>query len=183
MTSHIGENPTLSEYNFNVDPSTLVAAIGKIKGATRPKPLRTKPSQRDPKLICDYHSTHRHQTDDCKGLWDEVARLLKNGHLRVVFTERGKSNYKNRAADRKAETEEPQHVINMIIGGVEIPRGPILKRTRFSITRERRSRDYVPDGFISFNDEEVEGITLPHNDALVARQISPDGRLSNSSAY
>ncbi|XP_059290558.1 uncharacterized protein LOC132044087 [Lycium ferocissimum] len=166
-TSHLGENPRLSEYNFNVDPSTLVAAIGKIEGVTRPKPLRTDPSQRDPKLICDYHGTHGHRTDDCRGLRDEVARLLKNGHLREFLSERGKNNYKNREADRKAEKEEPQHVINMIIGGVEIPRGPILKRTRFSITREKRSRDYVPDGFISFNDEEVEGITQPHNDALV----------------
>ncbi|XP_059302219.1 uncharacterized protein LOC132054186 [Lycium ferocissimum] len=55
----------------------------------------------------------------------------------------------------------------MIIGRVEIPQRPVMKRTKFSITRENRSRDYVPDGFISFSDEEVEGITQPYNDALV----------------
>ncbi|XP_060200356.1 uncharacterized protein LOC132628606 [Lycium barbarum] len=85
--SHTGENPRLSKYNFNVDSSTLVAAIGKIEGATWPKPLRTNPSQRDPKLICDYHSTHGYRNDDCRELRDEVARLLKNGHLRECLSE------------------------------------------------------------------------------------------------
>ncbi|XP_059314925.1 uncharacterized protein LOC132065515 [Lycium ferocissimum] len=101
-----------------------------------------------------------------RGLRDEVARLLKNGHLREFLSERGRNNYKNREGNKKVEPEEPQHIINMIIGGVEIPRGPVMKRTKFSITREKRSRDYVPDGFISFSNEEVEGITQPHNDAL-----------------
>ncbi|XP_059285933.1 uncharacterized protein LOC132039474 [Lycium ferocissimum] len=165
--SHTGESPRLSEYNFNVDSSALVAAIGKIEGATWPKPLRTDPSQRDPKLICDYHGTHGHRTDNCRGLRDEVARLLKNDHLREFLSERGRNNYKNRDGNKNVEPEEPQHVINMIIDGVEIARGPVMKRTKFSITRKKRSRDYVPNGFISFSDKEVEGITQPHNDALV----------------
>ncbi|XP_070048901.1 uncharacterized protein [Nicotiana tomentosiformis] len=36
-----------------------------------------------------------------------------------------------------------------------------------SITREKRTQDYVPEGTLSFNDEEEEGISQPHNDALV----------------
>ncbi|XP_060183906.1 uncharacterized protein LOC132613724 [Lycium barbarum] len=42
-----------------------------------------------------------------------------------------------------------------------------MKKTKFSITRETRTRNYVPDRFISFNDEDAEGIIQPHNDALV----------------
>ncbi|XP_070054989.1 uncharacterized protein [Nicotiana tomentosiformis] len=55
----------------------------------------------------------------------------------------------------------------MIIGGVDILQGLMLKRTKVSITREKRTRDYVPEGTLSFNDEDIEGIMQTHNDALV----------------
>ncbi|XP_070054410.1 uncharacterized protein [Nicotiana tomentosiformis] len=55
----------------------------------------------------------------------------------------------------------------MIVGGINIPQGPVFKRTKVSITREKRTQDYVPEGTLSFNDEEAEGISQPHNDALV----------------
>ncbi|XP_070036034.1 uncharacterized protein [Nicotiana tomentosiformis] len=43
----------------------------------------------------------------------------------------------------------------------------MLKRTKVSITREKQTRDYVPERTLSFNDEDAEGIMQPHNDALV----------------
>ncbi|XP_070037016.1 uncharacterized protein [Nicotiana tomentosiformis] len=55
----------------------------------------------------------------------------------------------------------------MIISGVDTSQGPMLKRTKVSITRERQTRDYMPEGTISFNDEDAEGIVQPHNDVLV----------------
>ncbi|XP_070049342.1 uncharacterized protein [Nicotiana tomentosiformis] len=55
----------------------------------------------------------------------------------------------------------------MIIGGVDVPQGPMLKRTKVSITRENQTRYYVPEGTLSLNDEDAEGIIQPHNDALV----------------
>ncbi|XP_070055403.1 uncharacterized protein [Nicotiana tomentosiformis] len=55
----------------------------------------------------------------------------------------------------------------MIIGGVDVPQGPMLKRTKVSIMREKWTRDYVPKGTLFFNDEDAEGIVKPHNDALV----------------
>nr|XP_009611477.1 uncharacterized protein LOC104104962 [Nicotiana tomentosiformis] len=50
------------------------------------------------------------------------------------------------------EDTEPQYVINMIIDGVDIPQESMLKRTRISITREKRTRDYIPKGVLSFSD-------------------------------
>ncbi|XP_070039909.1 uncharacterized protein [Nicotiana tomentosiformis] len=55
----------------------------------------------------------------------------------------------------------------MIIGGVDISQGPMMKCTKVSITREKCTRDYVPEGAISFSNEDAEGIVQPHNDALV----------------
>ncbi|XP_070054975.1 uncharacterized protein [Nicotiana tomentosiformis] len=43
----------------------------------------------------------------------------------------------------------------------------MTKRTKVSITREKRTRDYVLEGTISFSDKNAEGIVQPHNDALV----------------
>ncbi|XP_060178076.1 uncharacterized protein LOC132608009 [Lycium barbarum] len=42
-----------------------------------------------------------------------------------------------------------------------------MKRTKVSIIHEKRTRDYVPEGSVSFNDEDAKGIIQPHNDALV----------------
>nr|XP_016445146.1 PREDICTED: uncharacterized protein LOC107770354 [Nicotiana tabacum] len=55
----------------------------------------------------------------------------------------------------------------MIIGGVDIPQGPVFKRTKVTITREKQTRDYLPEVTLSFNDEDAEGIEQPRNDALI----------------
>ncbi|XP_060212117.1 uncharacterized protein LOC132639700 [Lycium barbarum] len=53
------------------------------------------------------------------------------------------------------------------MGGTDVPIGPVMKRTKISITREKRIRNDDPDGPITFDDEDIEGIAQPHNDALV----------------
>ncbi|XP_070029265.1 uncharacterized protein [Nicotiana sylvestris] len=114
-----------------------------------------------------YHVTHGHKTEDCRQLREEVSCLFNEGHLREFLSDRAKNHFKDKDANGKSEHEEPQHVIHMIVVGVDIPQGPIFKRTKVSVTREKRTRDYVPEGSLSFNDEEVEDISQPHNDALV----------------
>nr|XP_009770123.1 PREDICTED: uncharacterized protein LOC104220857 [Nicotiana sylvestris] len=151
------EAPRLSEYNFSVDATGIVSAIGKVKDIMWPKPIQTEPSQRNPNLMCKYHGTHGHRTEVYKQLRDEVARLFNERHLREFLSDRAKNHFRERDANRKNEQEESQHVIHMIIGGVDIPQGPIFKRTKVSITREKRTRSYVPEGILSFNDEEAEG--------------------------
>ncbi|XP_059285864.1 uncharacterized protein LOC132039395 [Lycium ferocissimum] len=167
--------PRISEYNFSVNTSDLVSAIGRIPEARWPRPLRSDPGQRDPNMICDYHGTHVHRTEDCRQLREEVARLLKNGHLREFLSERAKTHYKERESSKRIEPVEPQHVINMIIGGTDAPRGPVMKRAKVFTVREKRNRDCVPEGSINFSNENAEGIIQPHNDALivpVARVLS-----------
>ncbi|XP_070032669.1 uncharacterized protein [Nicotiana tomentosiformis] len=106
-------------------------------------------------------------TEDCRQLREEVARLFNNGYLQEFLSDRAKNHFRNRDSNKKTEQEEPHHVINMIIGGVNILQGPMLKRTKVSIIREKQTRDYMPEGTISFNDEDSEGIVQPHNDAMV----------------
>ncbi|XP_070020586.1 uncharacterized protein [Nicotiana sylvestris] len=158
------EAPLLSEHNFSVDASGIVSAIGRVKDTRWPRPIKTDPSQRNPNLMCKYHGTHGHRTEDCRKLREEVARLFNEGHLREFLSDRAKNYFRGH---RKNEQEEPQHVIHMIVGGVDVPQGPIFKRTKFSITREKRTRGYMPEGILSYNGEEAEGISQSHNDDLV----------------
>nr|XP_009784511.1 PREDICTED: uncharacterized protein LOC104232932 [Nicotiana sylvestris]XP_016514349.1 PREDICTED: uncharacterized protein LOC107831134 [Nicotiana tabacum] len=65
--------PWLSEYNFSVDASGIVSAIGRIKDSWWPTPIQTNPSQRNRNLICKYHGTHGHKTKDYMQLREEVA--------------------------------------------------------------------------------------------------------------
>ncbi|XP_070056916.1 uncharacterized protein [Nicotiana tomentosiformis] len=161
------EAPRLSEYNFNVDTASIVSSIWRVKETKWPRPLQSDPAQRDLNLVCKYHSAHGHRTEDCLQLREKVARLFNNSHLREFLSKRAKNHFKNRDANKQAEQEEPQHVINMIIGGVDVPQGPMIKRTRVFIMRKKCMWDYIPEGDISFNDEDAKGIVQPHNDALV----------------
>ncbi|XP_070014413.1 uncharacterized protein [Nicotiana sylvestris] len=77
----------LSEYNFNVSMVELVSAMRNIKEARFPKPIRSDPIQRDPNLWYEYHGTNGHRTRDCRHLREEVAILLKNGHLREFLSD------------------------------------------------------------------------------------------------
>ncbi|XP_070029493.1 uncharacterized protein [Nicotiana sylvestris] len=160
------EAPHLSEYNFSIDASGIMLAIGRIKDTKWTRPIQTDPSQRNPNLMCKYHGTHGHRTENYRQLREDVARLFNEGHLREFLSDRAKNHFRERDA-RKNEQEEPQHVIHMIIGEVDVLQRPIFKRTKVSITREKRTQSYVPEEVLSFCDEEVESISQPHNDALV----------------
>ncbi|XP_070032631.1 uncharacterized protein [Nicotiana tomentosiformis] len=85
--------PRLSEYNFNVSIVELVSAMRSIKEAQFLRPMRSSSSQRDPNIMCEYHGTNGHQTGDCRYLHEEVATLLKNGHLIEFLNGCTKNNY------------------------------------------------------------------------------------------
>ncbi|XP_070010418.1 uncharacterized protein [Nicotiana sylvestris] len=165
---HLGpaEGPRLSEYNFISNASSIILAIGKIRDTRWPKPIQTDPSQGNLNLMCKYHSTNGHMTEDCRQLREEIARLLNEGHLRELLSDRAKNHFRERDANRKSEPEEPQHVMHRIIGGVNVQRGPIFKHSKVSITREKQNRDYMPEDTLTFSEEDIKALS-PHNYALV----------------
>ncbi|XP_070003570.1 uncharacterized protein [Nicotiana sylvestris] len=108
-------------------------------------------------------------TEDCRQLREEVARLFNEGHLREFLSDRAKNHFRERDAGRKNEPEEPQHVIHMIIGGVDVPQGPIFNHTKVSITREKQTRNYMLEDTLTFSEEDIEALSQPHNDALFGK--------------
>ncbi|XP_070020700.1 uncharacterized protein [Nicotiana sylvestris] len=162
------EEPRLSEYNFNIDVSDIVFTISKIRDARWPKPVQSDPSQRNHNLVCEFHNTHGHRTEDCHQLREEVAQLLNKGHLKEFLIDRAKNQFREREAAKKNETNEPQHAIHMIMGGIDAPHDPMMRRTKISITREKRTHDYTREDALTFSDEDIETLSQPHNGALVS---------------
>ncbi|XP_019238826.1 PREDICTED: uncharacterized protein LOC109218882 [Nicotiana attenuata] len=159
--------PHLSKYNFSDDVSDIVFAISKITDAKWPKQVQSDPSQRNYNLVCEFHNTHGHRTEDCHQLREEVARLLNKGHLREFLSDRAKNHFQDREATKKNEANGPKHVIYMIMGGVDTPQEPMMRKTKISITREKRTRGYIPEDALTFGEEDTEALSQPHNDALV----------------
>ncbi|XP_070049957.1 uncharacterized protein [Nicotiana tomentosiformis] len=135
--------PKLSEYNFNVSIVELVSALRNNEEARFPKPMRSDPSKRDPNLWCEYHGMNGHQTRDCRHLREEMATLLKNGHLREFLSDRAKNNYgynRDNAEPSKEGEDPPRQMINMIFGGNEINgvTFSVANKTKVSITKAPR---------------------------------------------
>ncbi|XP_070006264.1 uncharacterized protein [Nicotiana sylvestris] len=122
-------------------------------------------------MMCKYHGTHSHKIEDCRQLREEIARLFNEGHLREFLSDRAKNHFRERDAGRKNEPEEPQHIIHMIIDGINVPQGPVFKRTKVSITSKKRTRDYMPKDTLTFNEEDIEALSQPYNDARSSTNI------------
>nr|XP_009608282.1 uncharacterized protein LOC104102308 [Nicotiana tomentosiformis] len=162
--------PRLSEYNFNVSVVELVLATRNIKESWFPKPMRSDPNQRDLNLWCEYHGTNGHRTRDCRHLREEMSTLLKNDHLREFLSDRAKNIYdhnRDNAEPSKVGDNTPHLMINMIFRGNEINgvTSSAEKKTKVSVTHSKRLWEVVEDD-ITFTEEDVDGLLLPHNDAL-----------------
>ncbi|XP_016481355.2 uncharacterized protein LOC107802383 [Nicotiana tabacum] len=167
----IGSADRLLEYNLNVSVVELMLAMRNIKEARFPNPIRSDHSQRDPNFWCEYHMTNAHQTGNCQHLREEVVTLLKNGHLREFLSDQAKNNYdRNHDNMEPSKTGEnpPRLTINLIFGGNEINgvTFSVEKKTKVSVNHIKRLREVAEDD-ITFTEEDVDGLLLPYNDALV----------------
>ncbi|XP_070036456.1 uncharacterized protein [Nicotiana tomentosiformis] len=100
-----------------------------------------------------------------------MAILLKNGHLREFLSDRAKNNYgrnRDNAEPSKARYDPPRLTINIIFGWNEINSVTFSaeKKMKVLVTHSKRLREVVEDD-ITFTEEDVDGLMLPHNDALV----------------
>lgn len=89
----------------------------------------------DLNLWCEFHDTHGHRIGDCQHFREEVAILLKNGHLREFLSDSTKNNYeRNRDATKPAKlaTRSSCLILNMIFGGAEV-NGVMFRQLRRKI--------------------------------------------------
>ncbi|XP_070049631.1 uncharacterized protein [Nicotiana tomentosiformis] len=96
--------------------------------------------------------------------------MLRQGHLRELLRDKGRNNFsRGREHQDPPKPPSPARTINTVTGGdndtsingVKFTTTHKLKR---SITRERH--DGLEESII-FDESDVDGLTFPHNDALV----------------
>ncbi|XP_070039994.1 uncharacterized protein [Nicotiana tomentosiformis] len=132
--------------------------------------MRSNPSTRKSDTLCEFHQELGHKIEDCIALRLEVAKLLQQGHLKELLSDKGLNTLaRGRELPGPPKMPSPSCTINMIIGGsddafingIKFTTTHKLKR---SITHERY--DELEESII-FDESDVDGLTFPHNDALV----------------
>ncbi|XP_075082240.1 uncharacterized protein LOC142166795 [Nicotiana tabacum] len=131
--------------------------------------MRSDPSKRNPDFWCEFHNDHGHRTADCRLLQGEVKHLLKQGYLTDMFSEKGRQSYmKNRQEPPKPPS--PKRTVNIITGEYEVngvTYTSAKKTSKVTVTHGKRVRQDLDGDNITFDDEDVDSLMIPHNDALV----------------
>ncbi|KAK3019470.1 hypothetical protein RJ639_005154 [Escallonia herrerae] len=149
--------------------------LNQIKGQSIlrwPKPMRGPAEKRDSQLYYHFHKDHGHTTDECKVLQPEIENLIAKGHLKHFVKTNDRQQSGKRGNQRRAEeapVKDPP-VINTIFGRPST--GGLSSSSRKAYARQvnltqgpaKRPRASTS---LEFNDVDLDGISLPHDDALV----------------
>ena len=144
-----------------------------------PKKMGGDPSWRNQNLYCTYHRDKVHTTEQCRVLKDHLGQLVKAGHLKEFVVEPG-----NRGPGLGAQ--QKGNLISPPLGVIEViqamPGSTNTARIRvftvastgdFSEDQPPTKRTKGQLEPIAFDDEDLEGMIQPHDDALViAARIS-----------
>nr|XP_016498896.1 PREDICTED: uncharacterized protein LOC107817557 [Nicotiana tabacum] len=129
------------------------------------------------------YSEFRKENPSCCGICDLVPvkmkvlpvvpdeRATENAHLREFLSDRAKNNNgrnQDNAEPSKPATGSRRMIINMIFGGDEVNAVTFstAKKMMILVTHGKRIREVSKDD-ITFIKGDVDGLLLPHNDALV----------------
>ncbi|XP_009617921.1 uncharacterized protein [Nicotiana tomentosiformis] len=161
--------PLLFAHNFCVSPIEIVYALEKLGTKVKwPPKMRSDPSTRKSDVFCEFHQERGHKIEDYITLRQEVVNMLWKGHLKELLSDKGRKNFaRGHENQGPAMPPSPARTINMIIGGSDDASINGIKFTtthKRSITRERY--DKLEESII-FDESDADGLTYPHNDALV----------------
>ncbi|KAK3023124.1 hypothetical protein RJ639_042713 [Escallonia herrerae] len=130
--------------------------------------MRGPAERRDTQLYCHFHKDHGHTTEECKVLQREIENLIAKGYLKQ-FIKTNQPQNRGRNPPRRANEAPPKDppVINTISGGPSAG-GDCLKAyaRQVNLTQRPPERARAPAS-LEFNDSDLEGVSLPHDDALV----------------
>ena len=142
-----------------------------------PPKMPGDPTTRETKPYCSYHREPGHLTEQCWAFKYHLEHLVKNGHLRQYVNE-SKSPYQNIEAPRTiVKASALVGIIDVIHYGITShdQRGEMRKAAH--LREVFQIQDLVQMALvllkkelveqIVFNDQDLEGVQLPHSDALV----------------
>ncbi|XP_022881079.1 uncharacterized protein LOC111398400 [Olea europaea var. sylvestris] len=133
------------------------------------------PQSRDMSKYCEFHRDHGHTTENCKALQRELEALIKRGLLGsyVGNDKRPKNDGgRERASEAKRDGQPTAGIINIIVGGIASGGDSNIGRKQYArqyMTTPKAHHGDLED--ITFGMKDLEGVSFPHDDALVISTI------------
>ncbi|XP_022897729.1 uncharacterized protein LOC111411427 [Olea europaea var. sylvestris] len=158
------EGPPGPLTRLNTSKANILMEIKDMKELKWPSRMKSPPDTRDRSKYCEFHRDHGHTTEDCQALQREIEAIIKRGLLRitlVMINARGMTVTTEKSL--KSET-----VLNPLSGPLIL----LLEAYHLEETHAHTSkefRDKLED--ITFGVRDLEGVSYPHDDALVVCAI------------
>ncbi|XP_070004982.1 uncharacterized protein [Nicotiana sylvestris] len=133
--------------------------------------MKSDPSTRRSNILYKFHQERGHKTEDCIGLRQEVVRMLNQGYLKELLSDKGRANFA-RGRDLSQgppKPPSPARTIQMIIGGgdytiINHVKFTTMRKLKRTVTHERY--DDLEDSII-FDKSDIDSLSFHHYDALV----------------
>nr|XP_016510216.1 PREDICTED: uncharacterized protein LOC107827573 [Nicotiana tabacum] len=72
----------------------IVYALEKLDTKVQwPQKMKSDPSTRRSNILCEFHQERGHKTEDCIDLRQEVVRMLNQGYLKELLSDKGRANF------------------------------------------------------------------------------------------
>ncbi|XP_016479995.2 uncharacterized protein LOC107801221 [Nicotiana tabacum] len=133
--------------------------------------MKSDPRTRRSNVLCEFHQERGHKTEDCIGLQQEVVRMLNEGYLKELLSDKGRANFARGRDPSQGPPKPPSPAptIKMIIGGGD---DMVINHVKFTITHKLKltvaHERYVDlEDSIIFDKLDADGLSFPYYDALV----------------
>ncbi|KAK2997506.1 hypothetical protein RJ639_026438 [Escallonia herrerae] len=158
---------------LNAKPSQILHEIKDNKALQWADRMKSRPNKRNKDLWCHFHNDHGHTTDNCGSLKRAIEALIKSGQLRKFVAPGDRRQQTPPAMEERENQEENAGTINTISGGIAA--GGSSGKARKAYAREvcvtspppNKKLKTVPAATITFFDDDLKGIKIPHDDPLV----------------
>ncbi|GFZ12755.1 hypothetical protein Acr_23g0011400 [Actinidia rufa] len=142
-----------------------------------PGKIKTDTQKRNRNKYCEFHWDHGHNTETCFQLKEQIVDLIKRGYLRkYVVTRPPPNSPERRYGDNRPTTGDIQTIHGGFgSGGYSTSSRKKHARSALRLAEEEiynPSSSYVSDQTpITFSNDDLRGLHLPHDDALVVSAV------------
>ncbi|XP_022868017.1 uncharacterized protein LOC111387674 [Olea europaea var. sylvestris] len=160
---------------LNTSKENILMEIKEMKELKWPPRMKSPPDTRDRSKYCEFHRDHGHTTEYCQALQRKIEALIKRGFLRnyIGHDKRLRNNCDNREEPGARSSVQPTAgTINIIIEGIASGGDTNSRRKQYARQHahtSKESHDKLED--ITFGARDLEGVSYPHDDALVVSAI------------
>ena len=143
-----------------------------------PEKMKGDPNKHNMNKDYHFHRDHRHYTDECFDLKQQIENLIRQGKLRNFL---GRDHKDEKLKGKMEESSWPPFgEIRVIIGGGSTGQSSKSKKAYLKVVqsiqlsgRSPRARS-TDEQAITFTDEDAERIHHPHDDAIVITLLIAD---------